>query len=320
MPEYESRPYGSTGISVAPLCVGTSSWQRRDAESDSDHSGRIRELALAVADAAISPQCPLNFVDTSNIYADGMSERLIGGILTQGIWDVDTMVIQTKLDRDVATGDFSGDRMWASLEESLERMGVSSVPVLFIHDPENTTFEYAMAAGGPVEVLVEMKEQGLAANIGVSGGSAALMQKFVETDVFDTLINHNRWTLLDRSADELFSAATSRKMGITNAAPFGAGILTGDARFANTYGYAPIRPETRAAAVAMESLCREAGIPIAAAALQFSLREPRVHSTVVGISSAARLETTLELARIEIEDDLWAALEKVRPPRSAWIG
>lgn len=319
MPEYESRPYGSTGIVVSPLCVGTSAWQRRGSESDAEHSERIRRLALDIADAATSPSSALNFIDTSNEYAGGMSETLIGGILSQGIWD-ETMVIQTKLDRDVTTGDFSGDRMWKSIEETFQRMGVSSVPVLFIHDPENTTFEYAMAPGGPVEALVEMKEQGLAKNIGVSGGPAGLMQQFVETDVFDTLINHNRWTLLDRSADELFSAATSRTMGITNAAPFGAGVLTGDPRFADSYAYGPISPEARAATIAMTTICREAGIPLAAAALQFSLREPRVHSTVVGISSAERLEKTLELAREEIEDDVWAALEKVVPPASAWLG
>ena len=70
----------------------------------------------------------------------------------------------------------------------------------------------------------------------------------------------------------------------------------------------------------MTTICREAGIPLAAAALQFSMREPRVHSTVVGISSAERLENTLELAREEIEDDVWAALEKVVPSASAWLG
>lgn len=318
MPEYESRPYGSTGIVVSPLCVGTSSWRRHEGETDEQHSERIRQLALAVADAAVSPSSALNFVDTSNEYSGGVSETLIGGILTQGIWD-ETMVIQTKLDRD-ASGDFSGDRMWKSLEESLTRMGLSKVPVLFIHDPENTTFEYAMAAGGPVEALVEMKEQGLATNIGVSGGPASLMKQYVETDAFDTLINHNRWTLLDRSADALFTAATSRGMGITNAAPFGAGILTGDPRYADTYAYGPIHPETRVAAIAMAAICQEAGISLGAAALQFSLREPRVHSTVVGISSADRLEKTLEMTREDIDDEVWAALEKVVPPVSAWIG
>lgn len=306
------REYGSTGIRVSALCLGTSSWVRVG-EDEPTALRRIADLALATAES------PINFVDTSNIYGGGVSEQLIGDLLRNDIWD-DSIVLQTKVDRDVPTGDFSGQQMWRSLEQSLERLGVDRVPVLFIHDPENTTFEAATAPGGPVEALVEMKRQGLAENIGVSGGPADLMLQFVETGVFDTLINHNRMTLLDRSADQLYDEATLRGMGITNAAPYGGGILTDDPRFAHLYAYGPAAPEVIRSADRMREICRDAGIPLAAAALQYSMRDERIHSTVVGISDVDRLQATLELADVPITEETWTALAAERPPLEVWQG
>ncbi|MDQ0576740.1 aldo/keto reductase [Agromyces albus] len=306
------REYGSTGIRVSALCLGTSSWVRAG-EDEPTALRRIADLAVATAES------PINFVDTSNIYGGGVSEQLIGDLFRNEIWD-DSIVLQTKVDRDVPTGDFSGEQMWRSLEQSLERLGVDRVPVLFIHDPENTTFEAATEDGGPVEALVEMKRQGLAENIGVSGGPADLMLQFVETGVFDTLINHNRMTLLDRSADQLYDEAARRGMGITNAAPYGAGILTDDPRFAHSYAYGPAAPEVIRSADRMREICREAGIPLAAAALQYSMRDERIHSTVVGISDVERLHATLELVDVHITEETWAALAAERPPLEVWQG
>ena len=306
------RDYGSTGIRVSALCLGTSSWVRAG-EDESAALERITDLARATAES------PITFVDTSNIYGGGVSEQLIGDLFRQGIWG-DSIVLQTKVDRDVVNGDFSGDQMWRSLEQSLERLGIDRIPVLFIHDPENTPFEAAVAAGGPVEALVEMKEQGFADFIGVSGGPADLMLRYVQTGVFDTLINHNRMTLLDRSADALYDEAARRGMGITNAAPYGAGILTDDPRFAHSYGYRTAAPEVVLSADRMREVCRAADVPLAAAALQFSVRDERVHSTVVGISSAERLRTTLDLLEVEITEETWTALEEVVPSAEVWQG
>lgn len=300
---------------MSPLCVGTSSWGRtRAGETEERGDARIAEIASSWASRSLG----VNFLDTSNEYGDARSELLIGrglagasavtdGELTGGL------VLQTKLDRNVETGDFSADRMWRSLEETLERLGVDRLQILHLHDPDSIGFDAAMADGGPVSALAAMKEQGLAASIGISGGPVGMLQQFVETDLFDALITHNRYTILDRSASDLFDAATSRGLGITNAAPYGAGILTGDPRFAGTYGYRPITPEAAEAFEAVRLLCDEYGVPIAAAALQFSLREPRIHSTVVGVSSLPRLEAAIDDASLAIPDDLWAAIEDVVP-------
>ena len=164
--------------------------------------------------------------------------------------------------------------------------------------------------------LLEMKERGLADAIGISGGPVDMLRRFVATGHFDALITHNRFTLVDRSADELLSEAHERGLGINNAAPYGAGALhTGGDPL--RYGYGPAHPEVSAAVLAMRRVCAEAGVDIGAAALQFSLREPRISSTVVGISSLERLDRTLMDATADIPEGLWAELDELAPSRAS---
>jgi D-threo-aldose 1-dehydrogenase len=301
------REFGSTGLRVSPLCIGTSSW------GSGGNDATVRELADAWAGDTLST----GFLDTSNLYGDSLSEGLVGDAIRAAGGLRDGLVVQTKLDRRLPDDDFGYDQMWRSLEQSLERLGLDTVQVLHLHDPEIIGFEAAMAPGGPVEALVAMKERGLAASIGISGGPVEMLERFVETGLFDALVTHNRFTLVDRSAGSLLDAATRRGMAVTNAAPYGAGVLTGDARFAHSYGYRPIRAEVRDAVEAMTRLCAETGVPLAAAALQFSLREPRIHSTIVGVSSPARYRAAEESARVDIPFDLWQRLDAVAPPASA---
>jgi len=308
------RPFGRTGFPITGLTLGTSSWGPAKAgESDAERDARIAELASAFLRGAL----PTNAIDTSNIYGGSEAEAHIGRALATAGGLGDGQLLQTKLDRDLATGNFDGSQMEHSLEQSLERLGVDRLQLLYLHDPEAIGFEAAMAPGGPVEALVAMKERGVAATIGISGGPVGMLTQFVETDIFDALISHNRFTLVDRSADALYDAATARNVGIQNAATYGGGVLTGDARFAGSYGYAPIRPEVQAAVTAVEELCREAGISIAAAALQFSLRDPRIHSTIVGVTSLARFDDLERECAETIPDGFWDAVDAVLPPASA---
>ena len=80
------------------------------------------------------------------------------------------------------------------------------------------------------------------------------------------------------------------------------------------------RPDMQAAAAAMASACEDFGVPLAAAALQFSTRDPRIHSTIVGVSAAERIAQTLESYATPIPDELWARLDELVPPRESWIG
>lgn len=115
----------------------------------------------------------VNFLDTSNGYGeDGAAERRIGEAIRRTGGLPSHVVLATKVDPDPRTGDFSGERVRASLEESMERLGVDKIALLHLHDPERMSFEEGVAPGGPVEALVELRERGLVDHLGVAGGQS----------------------------------------------------------------------------------------------------------------------------------------------------
>lgn len=312
------RPLGSAGPAISPLCVGTSGWGGiRDGETDADRVARTTALAERVLTSDGERDGigagGVNAIDTSNIYGNGESERSLGLVIDRLGGLPDGRVLMTKLDRDATTGTFTGERMWRSLEESLERLHLPNVQVLFLHDPEHIGFEAAMEPRGPVDALIEMKDQGLAQAIGISGGPVGMLQRFVDTGIFDHLISHNRFTLIDRSATSLYESAKGRGMGVVNAAPYGGGALSGRPGADARYGYRPAPSEVRTAVTAMARACDAHGVALSAAALQFSMRSPLVHTTIVGASSLDRLEASIADARADIPDALWDELDGLAP-------
>lgn len=309
------RLLGATGLAVTPLCIGTSPLADMAFLYGYDVP---EERAVATVEAVFDSS--VNFIDTSNGYGvDGTAERRVGLAIRRRGGLPPGSVLATKVDPDPRTGDFSGARVYASIEESMDRLGIERIDLLHLHDPERISFEQATAPGGPVEALVELKARGLAAHLGVAGGPVELMQRYLETGVFEVVLTHNRYTLLDRSATALFTAAHERGIGVLNAAPYGGGMLAKGPDVQSRYAYGTGNAAVVDAAIAMQSLLAEAGVPLAAAALQFSLRAPFIDSTVVGVSSPARVRQTLELASLPIPESLWAGLDALAPSPDLWL-
>lgn len=307
------RPLGATGLSVPPLCIGTSAIGGipRIYGYDVDTEQALRTLRAVF-------EGPVRFVDTSNSYGGGESEKRIGAVLREIGGLPDGFLLSTKVDPD-ASGDFSGPRMRVSLEESMERLGMDRFPLVHLHDPERIPFEDATAPGGPVEVLVQMKDEGLIDHLGVAGGPIGLLARFVDLGHFEVVITHNRFTLLDRSAEPLLDQCAAAGVAVLNAAPFGGGMLVKGPDTAPRYAYRMAPNPVRDSATRMLQACARAGVPLAAAALQFSLRDPRITTTIVGITKPERLAQTLELAAIDIPDELWAELAELAPPKETWL-
>jgi D-threo-aldose 1-dehydrogenase len=306
---------GGTGLAVTPICFGTS-----PLASMAQLYGYAVEEERAVATVLAALDSPINFLDTSNGYGeDGAAERRIGEAIRQAGGLPSHVVLATKVDPDPRTGDFSGERVRASLEESMERLGVDKIALLHLHDPERMSFEEGVAPGGPVEALVDLRERGLVDHLGVAGGPVGLLQQYLDTGEFEVVLSHNRYTLLDRSAEPLFRSAADRGLGVLNAAPYGGGMLSKGPSVQQNYAYGSRDNRIRQAAEAMDAACRRYGVPLAAAALQFSMRSELTDSTVVGVSSPERITQTIELAGVEIPDELWSELEQAMPPRELWL-
>ncbi|MDG4789211.1 aldo/keto reductase [Micromonospora sp. WMMD1102] len=311
---FPRRLLGATGLRVTPVCIGGGPLGSMPALFGYDVSAeRGTETALAALTG------PFNFLDTAAGYSDGESERRIGAALRRIGGVPEGFVLATKVDRDFGTGDFSGEQMRRSAEGSLERLGLDRLPLVYLHDPEHIGFEQGMAPGGPVEALLDLQHQGVVEHLGVAGGPVELMARYLRTGHFAALITHNRWTLVDHSAGELIDEAVSLGVGVVNAAPFASGILAkGPDRFTK-YAYRDADAATLSRIRAMEAACAAHGVPLAAAALQFSLRDPRITSTIVGVSRPERIAETARLASWDVPDQLWEALAPLTAPKESWL-
>jgi D-threo-aldose 1-dehydrogenase len=307
------RPLGSTGLTVSMLCAGGG-----PLGSMPGNFGYEVPAQQGVDTVLRVLEGPIRFLDTSNNYSGGDSERRIGAALAQAGGLPEGFVLATKIDRGPGN-DFSAARVRRSISESLERLGLDRIELLFLHDPEHISYEEGMAEGGPVRELVRLREEGLAAHIGVAGGPVDLMRRYVETGLFEALITHNRFTLVDRSADELLTVAADRGLGVLNAAVYGGGILARGAAATTRYAYKEAPAEVVDAVRAIEAACARHGVPLATAAVQFSTRDPRVTSTVVGFSRPERVADVVEQASQPVPDELWAEIDALVPSSTHWL-
>lgn len=304
------RELGSTGLVLSAVTAGGSPLGSMPALY-----GRQVDAQEGVATVRAVLDSDIRTLDTSNGYSDGESERRIGAGLAQAGGLPEGFVVITKVDpRD---RDYSGDRVRASVAESRERLGLDRLPLVHLHDPENFTFEEITAPGGAVDALVGLKESGAVGAIGLAGGRVQEMARYLALDVFDALLVHNRWTLVDRSAGELLSQAWDRGLGLINAAVYGGGLLADSGR--STYGYRQAPEQVLAAVAAMREVCARYDVDLTTAALQHSLRDPRFTTTVVGMSRPERVAQTLAAARRPVDDELWAELEELLPLAEVWL-
>jgi D-threo-aldose 1-dehydrogenase len=307
------RPLGSTGLEVTPICIGCAPLGNMPETFayEVPEEQALATIRASFAGGGNSGISPFNFVDTAASYGDGESERRIGVVLRELGGLPAGFVLATKADRDLQTGVFTGAQMRRSVERSLRLLGLEQLQLVYLHDPEHITFDEAMQPGGAVEVLQQCKEEGLIEHLGVAGGPIDLMIRFVETGLFEVAISHNRYTLLNREAEPFWNVCARRGVAVLNAAPYGSGILAKGPGSYPRYMYGEASTDLLRRAGQMEEICERHGLPLAAAALQFSLRNARLTSTIVGMTRPERLPETLRLAQLTIPDELWAVLDSI---------
>lgn len=307
------RPLGGTGLSVSALALGAA-----PLGSMPENFGYEVAAGDAVALVQEVLRGPIRHIDTANGYSGGRSERRIGAALDAFGGLPDGVVVATKVDP--RGGDYSGARVRASVAESKERLGLDDLPLVYLHDPEFADWEDMTQPGGAVDALVALRESGAIGSIGLAGGHTPTMARYLALGVFEVLLVHNRWTLVDRSAGELIEQATAEGLGIVNAAIYGGGILARQRDDGSrTYGYRPAHALTVAAIAAMRATCERYGTDLATAALQYSLRDDLIATTIVGISRMEHLDRLFANAAVDLPEEFWAETAALLPPPVAWL-
>lgn len=295
---------GKTDVQVGSLCFGTSGIGDMP-----DTYGYTVDEERALKTIRTIFASSVGFLDTARAYGFGRSEERIGKVIRELGGLPDGFVLATKLDRDLKTRTFDGAQARRSLEQSLQALGLDRIPILQLHDPEYAaSLEDTAGPNGALAEMFKMKEEGLADAVGLAAGNVDIMMELVREWDFDALITHNRFMLTNRNAEPLMDLAQSRGTSVLNAAPYAGGVLAKGVSEYPRYVYQEASSEALEPARRVESVCQRHGIPMGAAALQFSIRDPRVSSTICGVSKPERIAQTIAWAEWEIGEDAWQEL------------
>lgn len=305
-----------TGVEVSRLSLGTAALGGLyTSVSDAD----CTDTVLAAIDNGI------NFIDTAPHYGKGTSEIRIGKALAGR--DRSTFVISTKIGRLLVPSttdiddffmdadntverkfDFSASGVRQSLEGSLERLGLDSVEILFIHDPDANADEAILEA---YPELDRMRSEGIIKAIGVGMNQCETPTRVIKETAIDMVLIAGRYSLLDQKALEgLLPAALERNVDIIAAGVFNSGILANPVKGA-TYDYVPASDELLAKAIRIREVLEGHKVSLTSAALQFPLRHPAVKSVLVGCRSAAEVAANIAEFDKTIENKVWDDLVSV---------
>ena len=209
--------------------------------------------------------------------------------------------------------------MLRSLEESLERMGLDSVDILYVHDPDGGVslhedfsgqdYYYRQVLDEALPALADLRSQGVIGAVGVGMNFWQMLARFARDGDFDCFLLAGRYTLLDQTAlPELLPLCQSRNISIVIGGPYNSGILASDLSPGAKYFYRDARPEVLEQAGRIKAVCDRHGVPLKAAALQFCLGHPAVAAIIPGAMSVGEVEENCAMVDFPMPSDMWAEL------------
>lgn len=261
------------------------------------------EEGVAAVEKAL--ELGMNYLDTSPKY--GQAERRMG-LALRGV-PRDSYYLSSKVGtHPEKPGDYSAETARWTVARSLEVLGVDYLDLCHIHEPEPHQLTTALAPGGAMEALIELKKEGVIRAIGIGVQDHDLHRQAIESGHLDVCMMVNDYTLLRQNADDIFSLAETRGLGLVNGAALAMGLLSG--RDPNTVGtdrWTPPAAEVQAANQ-VHKWCAERGIPVLALALQFSVKQSHFDCTLIGAATALEVAGCWEALNIEIPEKVWEEL------------
>lgn len=320
MTTWQRRKLGRTNVEVTTFGLGTATM-----------GGNRTKITQATAEAITRAawDAGVRYVDTAPFYGLGFSERRVGDALRGE--DRDSWVLSTKVGRllrprtepgkrpegwltempfDVVY-DYTYDGIMRSFEDSLQRLGLARIDVLYVHDigeyqhgGANAGHMKALRDGGR-KALDALKSSGAIGAVGIGVNETKVLIEALGWADWDAFLLAGRYTLLEQTAlDELLPLCEKRGTSIVVGGPLNSGILAGR----DTWNYAPAPQEVRARAQRLSLVCARHNVPLPAAALQFPLAHPAVAAVIPGPRSAEELAANVVLMRTPIPAALWQEL------------
>jgi D-threo-aldose 1-dehydrogenase len=305
--------FGRGGLTVSQLGLGSAPL-----------GGMYENLDEAEVDRLISHALDngITFVDTAPFYGHGSAEHRVGRNLQPRLRD--SFVLSTKVGRVLEPGEFTGETIFhdlepfvpvfdytpggvrRSFEDSLERLGLDKIDILFIHDPDD---HMDQAIGEAYPELDRMRSEGLVSSIGVGTNIADIALRFTRDTDIDVVLLAGRYTVLDQiGLEEFLPAALERNVSVVAGGVYNSGVLVNPTPQA-TYNYAPAPDEIIQKAVKAGEIATAHGVSVESIGMQFPLRHPAIKTVVTGVRSVAELEENIAAFNAPVPDALWSDLE-----------
>ncbi len=320
MQRFKTRKLADTTLELTELGLGCAAMAgNHRSVADADIAGAIDEALNA----------GVGYVDTAPFYGFGRSERFVGDALRSR----DAWVLSTKAGRLLKPGeptgpvaadwpgslpfhqiyDYSYSGVMRSYEDSLQRLGLTHIDILLLHDigemqhgaEVNKAYQVDAMSGG-YKALDELRRNGDIKAIGLGVNEREVCIQAMDYGHWDAFLLAGRYTLLEQSPlDDLFPACAAAGTGIILGGPFNSGILAGG----DTWNYAQAPASVIQHAQAIDQVCKAHHVPLAAAALQFPLGSPLVASVIPGPRSRHEMQQILTWFEFDIPAVLWSDLK-----------
>jgi D-threo-aldose 1-dehydrogenase len=304
----ETRRIGTTDVEVTKLGLGGGSLGL---------GGVSDEDAPGIVDAAWGGG--VRYFDTAPLYGIGRSEQRAGRALSQR--PRDEFVLSTKVGRLLVPGDegqlevrydYSADGVRASVEASLERLGLDRIDILLCHDIDTWTQRegqpaiYEAARTGALRTLTELRDEGVIGAWGLGVNEWQVCDRVLDEFGPDCFLLAGRFTLLEQEPLATFlPRCIERNVSIIVGGPYNSGLLANADRAQATYDYQPVDDDRWERAQRIRAICDAHGVDIRAAALQYPLRHPAVAAVIPGARSIAEVTQNLGFVDAPIPDALW---------------
>lgn len=328
------RPVSNTGLTVTALGVGTAPLGGLYADVPRDQALEMLETAWRRG---------IRYFDTAPMYGMTRSEHLLGHMLRE---KDGSHVLSTKVGRLMTNSragrrlppepaknpldpgwynglpfrevfDYSYDAIMRSYDDSQQRLGLSRVDMLYVHDigqvthgEANAHHWKALTTGGGFRALQELKAAGDIAGFGLGVNEWQVIRDALEETDLDCCMLAGRYTLLDRDAEETFlPLARQRGVALAVGGVYNSGILAASGGGRRKFNYADAPADIVARVEALRHVCDDHNLPLAAAAIRFPIRHPAVTCVVIGAKTSAQLQQNIDWFETELPESLWSDLD-----------
>jgi aryl-alcohol dehydrogenase-like predicted oxidoreductase len=299
----EKRSLTRTGLNLSVLGFGASSIGAEFRPIDVPEALRCVHVAM---DRGI------NYIDTAAYYGRGMSEVMLGRVLPE--IPRDSYILSTKLGRYAPQHfDFSARRVAESIDISLERMQLEHLDMVFCHDIEFVDLDQIV--NETIPALRKEVEKGKVRFIGVSGYPMKIFTEMLKRADLDVVLTYNHYTLQNEMALSLVEPCREKNVGLINAAPFSARLLTS----APLPEWHKATPDVREVAAKAAAHCTERGTDIAKLALQYSIANKDFASCVTGSASPERVSQWCDWIEEPIDEQLVVEVKEILKPIHNWV-